>query len=264
MPWRTISAIIVLFWAVMTGLVIRDAYFPDSSRFAVVPPRLVFDLFLAEAGAFNNQLHLYHDQDKIGHAHFAINRRSDEQGLPVYALLASGSFAPPAEKGPAPVTAYHLSAELENGERWRSFQLQTKTSATDTTGTVHWKRGDAFPQIEVTRGGEVILNSATVQAMMALRGGLGSGGQFPFLSQLGASGAADPGATVRVQAREGLMELAGKTRRCNVITAGLADTYEVRFYFTEVGELARIEMPGGYRFIEPLMHGLEPGLNTLE
>ncbi|MDZ4289150.1 MAG: hypothetical protein U0984_14385, partial [Prosthecobacter sp.] len=92
MLWRSISAAIVLFWAVMTGLIIRDAYFPDSSRFAGVPPRMVFDLFLSQAGTFNNQLHLYHEKQKIGHAHFAINLLKEEPGPPVYALIAHGSI----------------------------------------------------------------------------------------------------------------------------------------------------------------------------
>ncbi|MDZ4287215.1 MAG: hypothetical protein U0984_04615, partial [Prosthecobacter sp.] len=165
---------------------------------------------------------------------------------------------------PAAATAFHLNAELENGELWRSFQLQTRSPAANTTGEIAWKRGDAFPKIELKRGDEVVLNSQMAQTMMALRGGLGGGGQFPWLPQLGAAGAGGPGASVQLQAREGAMELAGKSRRCYVISAGMPGTYEVKFYFTELGELARIEMPDGYRFIEPLMHGLEPELNTLE
>eukprot|EP01031_Cornospumella_fuschlensis_P007890 gene7890-9753_t len=147
----------------MTGLVIRDAYFPDSSRFAEVPPRMVFDQFLSQAGVFNNQLHLYHERDRIGHAHFAINFLKDLPGPPVYALIASGSFAQLGDAEAKSVTSFHLSAELENGETWRNFQIQTKSPATNTTGTVAWKRGDAFPQIEAKRGDEVILNSASLQ-----------------------------------------------------------------------------------------------------
>ena len=48
MFWRFLTAIIIVFWAVMTGLMIRDVYFPDHSRFAVVPVSMVFDLFLSE------------------------------------------------------------------------------------------------------------------------------------------------------------------------------------------------------------------------
>ena len=53
------------------------------------------------------------------------------------------------------------------------------------------------------------------------------------------------------------MDLAGKTRKCYIVTATLLGMYEVLVYFTEVGELARIELPQGYRLIEPMMHGLE-------
>ena len=96
MFWRLITAMVVLFWAVMTGLVIRDTYFPDHSRFAVVPVRFVFDLFLSEAVAFNNTLHLYQGQEKIGHTTFAL-RRMDEKAEqePIYAIAANGSVAVP-------------------------------------------------------------------------------------------------------------------------------------------------------------------------
>ena len=68
MIWRTAAAFVVLFWAVMTGLLLRDVYFPDESRFAEVPPKYVFDLFLKQAEVTANTLHLYHRDQKIGHA----------------------------------------------------------------------------------------------------------------------------------------------------------------------------------------------------
>jgi hypothetical protein len=38
--------------------------------------------------------------------------------------------------------------------------------------------------------------------------------------------------------------------------------YEAQLYFTEIGELARVDLPGGYRLLEPMLHGLEKGLTT--
>jgi hypothetical protein len=98
MFWRFLTAIIVVFWAVMTGLIIRDIYFPDHSRFAVVPVSMVFDLFLSEAVAFNNTLHLYHLDEKIGHASFTIRKVSEDAEEPLYAFLATGSVRTPREK----------------------------------------------------------------------------------------------------------------------------------------------------------------------
>jgi hypothetical protein len=270
MMWRSISAVIVLFWAVMTGLIIRDAYFPDSSRFAELPPRMVFELFLSQSSSFNNQLHLYQNRDRIGQAHVSVQREREASGTVVYGLVTNGFITGGADGAPGLATSFLLRAELENGDQWRSFQMQTKTAAMKTVGNVAWKKGDKFPQIEVKKGDEVVLNSEIVQTMMAVSGGMGGmpgmpgapqgAGQFDWLSQIkGAAGTETP--SVKLTAREGVMDLAGKTRRCYILTASFI-SYEVKFFFTELGELARIEMPGNYRFVEPLMHGLEPGMKS--
>ena len=146
MFWRLISAAIVLFWAVMTGLVIRDAYFPDSSQFAELPPKLVFDQFLDQAGSFNNQLLLYHEKEKLGHTNFSITRQKDTEPA-VYVIGAGGSIVPPGDAAPAGATSFNLTAELEDGRIWRSVALQTRTSALQTVGNVSWKAGDGFPKV---------------------------------------------------------------------------------------------------------------------
>ena len=111
MFWRLLTFLILLFWAVMTGLIIRDSYFPDHSRFAVVPVHMVFDLFLTEAAAFNNNLDLYQDKTKLGHTTFTIKKLSDDAVSPIYALLVNGSVQVPLEK--KSVTAsYNLFGEL--------------------------------------------------------------------------------------------------------------------------------------------------------
>jgi hypothetical protein len=38
------------------------------------------------------------------------------------------------------------------------------------------------------------------------------------------------------------------------------ETYDVQALFTEVGELARVDLPHGFSLKEPLIHGLEPDL----
>lgn len=279
MLWRILSAVIVLFWAVMTGLIIRDTYFPDQSRFAVVPPRFVFDLFLAEAAAFNNTLHLYHDDARIGHTSFTIRKDGSDavdddfdfdsdaesdagiQEGSLYALMASGTVHFPVPGGNVEHDlTYRLTAELADAERWQSLDLELRSNSADVLATILWKLGDKLPQVEVKRGGQVIMNTPLLQTMMAMKGTLGG---MEWFSELNAAQAANVEATP-LHAREGIMELAGKKRRCYIVTWPVLQTEEVRIYFTEVGELARIELPQGYRFIEPMMHGLEKGLNTME
>jgi hypothetical protein len=261
MLWRILSVVIVLFWAVMTGLIIRDTYFPDHSRFAVVPPRFVFDLFLTEAAAFNNTLHLYKEKDKIGHTTFTIRRDGDDEIAPVYAVLASGVVDLQEGKTSGHDISFRLTGDLADAERWTSLDLELKSISADTLATMSWKEGSKLPSIEVKKGGQLVMNTHFIQTMMAMKGAFG-GGETEWLSQL--SKVQQEAKNVPLSAREGLMDLAGKQRRCYIVTLEIMQMEQIRLYFTEVGELARIELPQGYRFIEPMMHGLERGMNTLE
>ncbi|SKA92600.1 hypothetical protein SAMN02745166_01917 [Prosthecobacter debontii] len=262
MLWRILSALIVLFWAMMTGLIIRDTYFPDYSRFAVVPPRFVFDLFLSEAAAFNNTLHLYHEKERIGHTTFTIRKDGGEDQVQVlYALLASGMVTFPVPNAKDQDLNFRLTAELEDAERWHSLDLELKSGSADLFAVIQWKVGDELPQVEVKKGGQVVMNTEMMKTMMAMKGAFGGG--FEWLAELGTAQSAVAEASP-LHAREGIMELAGKKRRCYIVTWQVFQTEEIRIYFTEVGELARIELPQDYRFIEPMMHGLEKGLSTME
>ena len=264
MLWRILSAVIVLFWAVMTGLIIRDTYFPDHSRFAVVPPRFVFDLFLSEAAALNNTLHLYHDQEKVGHTTFSIRRLEEGKEVPIYALQATGTMRMPgAEEGDNDVT-FRLVGELAEAERWQSFDLEVKSMTADVYATIVWKEGEKLPKVEVKQAGKVVMNTQFLQTMMTMKGALAGvmGGRSDLLAQLTQVQAESK--ALPLTAREGVMVLAGKQRHCYIVTLKLLQKEEVRIFFTEVGELARVEFPQGYRFVEPMMHGLERGMNTLE
>lgn len=262
MLWRFLTAIIVLFWAVMTGLIIRDTYFPDHSRFAQVPVSLVFDLFLAEAAAFNNTLQLYHRDEKIGHTSFTIRKISQDEEEPVYGLLASGTVRVPTDAGVMNVSV-SLTGELIQAERWKSFKLEVHAPTAETQAEINWKLGDKLPAVEVRKGGQVVMNTQMAEAMLQLPGTLG--GKADWLSQILPAGGGLPAtSSMQFKAREGLLDLAGKRRRCYVVSLEFMKGYEMKMYFTEIGELARIELPQDYRLLEPMMHGLEPGMNTIE
>ena len=61
----------------------------------------------------------------------------------------------------------------------------------------------------------------------------------------------------KLQAREGMMMLAGRQRKCFVLTLPIMGMYEVKMIFTEAGELARIDLPDDYVLLEPTIHGLQ-------
>jgi hypothetical protein len=260
MLWRLLSVIILLFWAAMMGLVVRDTYFPSHSHFAVVHPRFVFDLFLSEAATLNNTLHLYRDDEKIGYTNFTIRRHGGEMTQPIYSLLISGSVDIPLKNQPKGDVTFRLAGELEDAEIWNHFDLEIHSLSEDVIGSVNWKKGSKMPTVEVKKGGQVIMNTPMMQSMMALKSL--TGGEFDWMKQL--TQLQQNGSSGTLKAREGVMDLAGRQRRCYVVSLDVLQMDEVQLYFTEIGQLARIELPQGYRLIEPMLHGLERGMNTLQ
>lgn len=260
MFWRLISALVVLFWTVMTGLIIRDTYFPDYSRFAEVRVRWVFDKFLSEAATFNNTLHLYQGQNKIGHTGFALRKLDEGRGKddkPLYGLVANGAVTFASANGKMDVV-FRLNGELLEAEHWQSFDIHITSPNNEMEAMIAWKAGDELPAIEVKKAGQVVMN--TQMAKLMLENPVTTG----WLSPMMVSGALPQVSTMRLQAREGRLDLAGKQRRAYIVTASLMEGYEARLYFTELYELARVELHGGYRLIEPMMHGLEMGIGSHE
>lgn len=259
MFWRIISALGVLFWAVMTGLLIRDTYFPEESRFAEVPPKFVFDLFLKQRESATTLL-LFRNQDRIGHSTFSIRRQNavkDEPGI--YDLQGSGLVEGKAFGSNAPDFAWRMSSELDEGQSWRSVIFQSgwrqenrsDPSRDGVTATISWKQGGDTPVFEVRQAGQVIMDNSKADALL-------KGGMMPLGGLLGsqANRSAVFANLAQVKAREGAMTLAGKRRKCYVLQMLFAGLYEIKMLFTEAGELARVELPQGLHLLEPTIHGL--------
>lgn len=259
MLWRIITAAIVGFWAVMTGLLLRDTYFPDSSKFTEVPPRVVLDLFLKQAAAFNNTLHLYHHQEKIGQATFQIRKLMEDAVPPVYDVMMIGSVNRAADPTAPAESTWRLAAELVDARQPRKMHFQASFPGKDTNLDAAWQEGGALPVVELRQSGKVVLDAQSMQALMALQG---AGGADPLTSLLQRTGAGGGSGAMQIIAREGTMDLAGRQRRCHILTLRLMQVHEMRVFFTELGELARVELPDGYRLLDPMIHGLEPGLQA--
>lgn len=270
MIWRVAAVLAVIFWAVMSGLLLRDVYFPEASRFAVIPPKVVIDLFLRQSDAFGSNLHLYHHKEKMGHASFQISRRMSPNNEVAYDVLARGIVEQPLpEEGKRQVIAsWSVSCILAEAERCKHLAIAAEFPEHQASMKMTWKENDAAPEVLVKQGGRVLMNTQDVQMLMAM--GVGKDGPTSMLSLLGMgqlskppAGAADPpppSAPTRLQAREGLMVLAGRERKCYILTLPVFAEQEIKMIFTEAGELARIDLPDSYMLLEPLIHGLQDGM----
>lgn len=262
MFWRLVSIVGILFWAVMAGLLVRDTYFPEESRFAEVPPKMVLDMFLTHRGSTSSML-LYRDDTKLGHANVSVGKESAQPGqAPFFRLRGSGLIDGEMLSRPGSSLSWLLESELGEDSTWRRLQFQSRLvppgkSAVDGHDTVvlmSWQAGDAIPFFEVREGSRTIVDSKIASALI-------QNGTIPLGGLLSSSAAsANPNAPgfAQVSAREGLMRLAGKRRKCYVLAVQLAGIYEIKALFTEAGELASIELPQGYRLLDPGIHELAP------
>ncbi|WP_395745049.1 hypothetical protein [Prosthecobacter sp.] len=259
MIWRVAAVLAVIFWAVMSGLLVRDTYFPEASRFAVVPPRMVMDLFLRQADSFGCTLHLYHDHEKMGHANLQVNRRTKTDGQTAYDMVAHGSVEEPVPGSEARslVATWSLGCTLADAERWQYLSLKAAFPQRDASMQMSWNETQTTPEVLVKQGERVLMNSQDVKLLT----GMGSG-EDSMLAMLALMGGnlpkkdAAPGA-MKLQAREGMMMLAGRQRKCFVLVLPVFGTHEVKMIFTEAGELARIDLPENYVLLEPTIHGLQ-------
>lgn len=262
MIWRAAAAFVVLFWAVMTGLLLRDVYFPDESRFAEVPPKYVFDLFLKQAEVTANTLHLYHRDQKIGHASLSIASGRDEDRR-TYQWLLRGVVERLQNGGTRIDTTWEVDGRMNEEGDWQQLDLTAAMPHQNADLKVRWLEGERFPEVNVTQNGRVVVNSQNIAVLMALgMGGMQgmSGDWAQALAPLAASKQEMP--PPEVTAREGTVSLAGRERKCFLVSVELPGSQKVRMIFSETGELARIDLPQDYRLIEPMIHGMIPSLPT--
>lgn len=264
MLWRVVAVLTVVFWSVMSGLLVRDSYFPEESRFAMVPPKMVFDLFLRQSENYGCTLHLYHQKEKVGHANLQVAKRIKPNHQTVYDIIGHGSVEQEAEAGqPANsiLTAWSLGCTLADAERWQHLGLKATFPQRDAIMEISWDEKKPTPEVLVKQGDRVVMSSKDVQMLMSMGGGMDGGPAM--LSMLGGGmmkSETSPDA-MKLQAREGQMVLAGKQRKCFVLTLPVMGMHEVKMIFTEAGELARIDLPNDYVLLEPAIHGLQEGMH---
>jgi hypothetical protein len=260
MIWRAAAALAVVFWAVMTGLLIRDVYFPDESRFAMVPSGLVLDRFLKQAEVNANTLHLYHGSEKIGHANLTIGSSWATGGGARYHWLARGVVERWQSRGERMDATWEINGVSDAKGDWLHMEIMAVLPKQHASFKVAWLEGEKFPSVKVTQNGKAVLDTQNAGVLMALglagmqNGAVGSWAQAlaPLTGDLPEAG------TFHFTAREGGITLAGRERRCFLVTAPLPGGQQVRMIFAETGELARIDLPQDYRLIEPLIHGMIP------
>lgn len=246
---RLPAALLWGFWAVLTGWLVRDTYFPAAESHRAIPPGEVFDRFLAQADAFNTTLQIYHDQESVGHAVISVQPR-EQAGELRHHLVATGTVTPsnlhPAGGQGRAELSFRLGLTFAAGGAWRAFDLDASAPEAGLRARLGWQDGQELPKVDIRQNDQIILDTAGLETLLRSGGALLPAGLTKQLTE-------HPPV---LRAVEGDMELAGKRRpglRLNLELPGLG---AARAWFTGDGLLVRAELPGGYRLVEPLIHGL--------
>jgi hypothetical protein len=252
MVTRAFMGLVLAFWLVMTVLLVRYTYFPEGSRFAEVPPRVVMKLFL-EQGAKNNAMHVYHYDKKIGHAAFEARKVKSIESLPgdpvthvvkINGLLERGMLSAVRE----PVI-WRLEARLKGMEEFEYFKAHIYMQDSGMTAELVWNVGERAPRISLSAKEGPSPEAQILQTLLAQVLGTGS---LP-------GGAATPSEqSVQLIARQGNMNIGGQKRLGFTMEIGATESWKMKAFFTEAGELALVTLPDGYRLMEQTIYNLAP------
>jgi hypothetical protein len=253
--WRTISIVVVGFWLTMTSLLVRFVWFPEGTQFAEVPPTVVLRRFLEQSSAVSSDVNtsgtllVYHRDQKIGFANVRCTRiRAGGQD---FMIRMEGFLDREAVPFTSEKVAWSLSLKLLDVEQFGELKGKIRVEHTPWLTEFSWQKGQRVPTISVRAPEEAGINDAMIQLMLAQAF---AGGGMPGVPA-GAAGA-DGSGILRIRAQESEMDFAGQKSRGHSLEFTVLDRWKARAFITEAGEFVLLNLPEGYRLVEPVIHGL--------
>jgi hypothetical protein len=260
--WRIISVVIIGFWLVMTSLLVRFVWFPEGTQFAEVPPTVVLRRYLEQSSAVNadvntsGTLYIYHREKKIGFANVRCTRiRHGAQDFMIRmeGFLDRGAVTFTPEK-----VAWSLSLKLLNVEEFGELTGRVRVERTPWQTNFSWQKGKRVPTITVRAPDELGISDAMIQMMLsqAFSGATPGVPGLPAAPGTPARHGADTSGILRIRAREKEMDFAGQKSQGHSLEFTILDRWKARAFITEAGEFVLLDLPEGYRLVEPVIHGL--------
>lgn len=254
--WRTVSLLILGFWLVMSSLLVRYVWFPEGTQFAEVPPRMVLRQFLEQGSAVSNAgtLDIYHRDQKLGHATMSCRRVRESQSD--YLIRLDGVLEKGTVNHVAGTIRWGMSLRLLDVENFGELKGNIRLEEERRVIEFSWQRGARLPTISLRGGADADVNAPVMQAMIEQI--LGTGGASAMTEGLGVAPGTDIASLVQVKARDSVMDFAGHKSKGYLLEFTAMDHWKARAFITEAGELALVDLPEGYRLVEPDIHGLTP------
>lgn len=251
---RYLVAGVLIFWVVMTTLLLRVTYFPEGSMFEKVPPEMVLKMFLQQDKTSSTWLLFQHDRElgPVVIAQHRVGRRQDTgREEDDYLLRIQGTL----EKGIFPSVnssvVWRVSFLVEGLQVLRSASGQIRMPDEGRVLDFEWNLGDEMPRFSLRQGDVVMMDDKLVQPIIEQL--LGD------KEQRMAAGYGDGwNSLMKLTARQGTMTLSSNKRKGYVLEAVVMEQWKAKAFFTEVGELAMIDLPEGLRVVEQIIYGLAP------
>lgn len=249
--WRSLSLLIIGFWLLMSSLLVRYTWFPEGTQFSEVPVRMVLKQFLDQGSDVSTAgtLHIYRRDEKIGNATVSCRRSRNTDSD--YAVRVDGMLDAGAVPNVEGIIRWGFTLKLQDVDRFGEIKGSLRFEPTRRIIDFLWQRGAAAPIINL-RGDQSGMNQELVQAMVTqMLVGAGGGAGL---------GLVDPNAEVaslvQMKARETEMDFAGQKSKGYLLDFITMERWKVRAFITQAGELALVDLPEGYRLVEPVIHGL--------
>lgn len=264
MLWKSVTALIVLFWLTMTSLLVRHTYFPDTPVLTSVPVVKVLDRIAMHQRIVSNTLTLVRNGKREGNADFAISEWRDPQRPERlgFHFQAGGQLMSENETTTTSASlTWRFDGDFKEAGGWAQMTMAARVPATNTSLFIGWKEGDEMPKIEVYRDQQLVMDTKlALEDAKQQKGvkGLGlMGGMLPGL--LGKQTVSLEN-IIQLRADEGVIPLAGKKRKGSILTLALMGFYQAKASYTEDGELTRVELPQGWQLLDPMLEGLDAAL----
>lgn len=244
---RIISVLIVGFWLVMTGLLVRMVYFPESSRQAVVPAQQLFDSFPEDSQPLFYDV--WQGRDRTGELSLNCRTRRATDGK---ILVLDWNSTIQVSQGLLPQGDLGTQGELTIDSRGEVLGAAV-TLRLDVMGIelrIVTKAGDELPAVTFSQNGQIRFQtegSSLEEADPVMKALLTMAGvNMSQLAEARAAAEKEAAANPAV-VRRGRFTVEDREFSGFVLHLPMGGRDGWRFYFTETGELLSIDTPLDYR-----------------
>jgi hypothetical protein len=266
---RLCFALIVLFWVAMNVLLWQAEFGPGRELGSAVPERMVWERILTAPD--DSSMEIRRNGRRIGYCRWlptpsgaSLDRRLGQaESRPEGMVREISGYTVSLEgnvliQEPSVHFKFNLQAQLATNRTWLTFTLQLavrpstweiQANATNETVVLRWAEGKASWERTFTfaelRDPRMLLSEFEGPAALALTG-LVSSWPKPGEASLAPAW----------QARTDWLKVSGARVRAYRLEAPLWDRHRIVIVINRVGEIMRVELPGGLSFANDLLLNL--------